>query len=78
MIKHIPKRCQVIEKIKCRDEATQWIGVSPNTFYICSDHAARMTNEDYEMPIINLETHVVEFTEVAEYACSTNCDICNS
>ncbi len=77
MIKHIPQQCQVIERVRCRNEATQWVD-NYDTFYICLDHAARMTNEDYEMPIINLKNHRVEFREIGEYSCSEQCDICNN
>lgn len=87
-IEHKPKPCMIVG---CKTEASKWIELErceDSTFYLCLDHAAEMSNEDgmiplfepivmgqYLPPVIRYAT--VRMLEVAEYACSENCNVCN-
>ncbi len=49
----------------------------PNdTFYMCSDHASDMTNEDSMFPLITTQ-HAVIMCETGVYECHEGCEICN-
>jgi hypothetical protein len=70
-------------------EASKWIDTSngfvetllnspaPETFYLCSDHASAVANENYEYVHLRIDTGEIETYEIAEYACSEKCAECN-
>lgn len=75
---HVPEYCNVKDSgVVCKQEASHWVGVEPDTFYICSDHIATMTNDNFEVPLVDTSSHEVDYLEVAGYSCDAKCDVCN-
>lgn len=77
---HEQKDCMIRD---CKNEASKWIAniEEYDTFYLCSDHAAEIANEDYEYvelaETIRAGEMVVVHNEIAEYSCHPDCEDCN-
>ncbi len=87
MEKHIAKKCNVRG---CKEEAGYWIPTAKlsgdfdmkarHTFYLCSDHVAKLSEGDEieEIHFLNPETGRIRSIEIGIYACSESCRECNS
>ena len=60
----------------CKNYAEKWIavkGLKNDTFYLCSDHACELYNEDEEIKTLDPMSGVITTYEVAEYEV---CEFC--
>jgi hypothetical protein len=87
MTEHIAKECNIMG---CDSEASKWIDTSegfvetllltakaPDAFYLCTGHASAIANEDYEYVHLRIDTGEFGTYQIAEYACSEDCETCN-
>lgn len=65
---HEPIHCGVQG---CSQEATRWIPLRVLTLYLCLDHLCELAYTDDEPDYLGPH-------EIGVYACSEECDVCNS
>jgi hypothetical protein len=82
MTRHIDQVCDIKD---CRNNAEYWIdsnvlgiSMSQDTFYLCDDHMTTLSEDGETIKQINPETLDVDEIEIASYACSDTCDVCNN
>ena len=74
-MQHKPKYCQVAD---CGIEASKWITPSKGkTFYLCSDCASKLYNENEEIVSLDTTTGEIITHEVGQYCCHAECEECS-
>ncbi len=73
-MEHIDIKCSVS---KCRNFCGYWIAVEQDTFYLCSDHAEKISPEMDIAYILDLKTGIMTEYELGIYSCDEECEECN-
>ena len=75
MDEHIPAWCMISG---CKEEASYWVAFEERpTFYLCSDHAIEIADDDFEYPVLDPVTREIKKVEIGGYCCSCECDVCH-